>query len=81
MTRGQRQHVQGDGQFALVPCLLVIEAGDEVQRRLPGRVARGGVCRQPVALVDLPPTFFAMAGVRLPWTMHGHDLQPLLKGR
>ena len=47
--------------------------------RLPGRVAKGGVCDQPVGLVDLPPTFFAMAGLPQPWTMHGHDLQPLLK--
>jgi arylsulfatase A-like enzyme len=29
--------------------------------------------------VDLPPTFFALAGLPLPWKMHGHDLQPLLK--
>ncbi len=47
--------------------------------RLPGRVAKGGVCDHPVALVDLPPTFFALAGIPLPWKMHGHDLQPLLK--
>jgi arylsulfatase A-like enzyme len=47
--------------------------------RWPGRVARGGVCPQPVALLDLPPTFFAIAGAPLPWAMHGHDLQPLLK--
>ena len=47
--------------------------------RLPGRVTKGGICQQPVALVDLPPTFFAMAGLPPPWTMHGHDLQPLLK--
>ncbi|UCD30085.1 MAG: sulfatase-like hydrolase/transferase, partial [Planctomycetota bacterium] len=47
--------------------------------RLPGRVAKGGVCDHPVALVDLPPTFFALAGLPLPWKMHGHDLQPLLK--
>jgi arylsulfatase A-like enzyme len=46
--------------------------------RLPGRVARGGVCPHPVGLVDLPPTFFAMAGLPTPWPMHGHDLQPLL---
>jgi arylsulfatase A-like enzyme len=45
---------------------------------LPGRFAKGGVCQQPVGLVDLPPTFFALAGVPLPWEMHGHDLQPLL---
>ncbi len=47
--------------------------------RLPGQVAKGGVCQHPVALVDLPPTFFALAGAPLPWPMHGHDLRPLLK--
>lgn len=45
---------------------------------LPSRFAKGGVCQNPVGLVDLPPTFFALAGVPLPWEMNGHDLQPLL---
>ncbi len=47
--------------------------------RMPGPFAKGDVCRHPVALVDLPPTFFALAGLPLPWEMHGHDLSPLLK--
>jgi arylsulfatase A-like enzyme len=47
--------------------------------RLPGRVARGAVCKQPVTVVDLAPTLLGTAGVKLPWTMHGRDLQPLLK--
>ncbi|MBI5686805.1 MAG: sulfatase-like hydrolase/transferase [Verrucomicrobia bacterium] len=47
--------------------------------RLPGRVARGGVCKQPVTVVDLAPTLLGVAGVKLPWTMHGRDLRPLLK--
>ncbi|MHC4795094.1 MAG: sulfatase-like hydrolase/transferase [Planctomycetota bacterium] len=47
--------------------------------RMPGLAVKGGVCDRPVALVDLPPTFFALAGLPLPWKMHGHDLQPLLK--
>lgn len=46
--------------------------------RMPGRVAQGEVCRQPVCALDLVPTFFAMAGVELPWMMHGHNLSPLL---
>jgi arylsulfatase A-like enzyme len=46
--------------------------------RLPGTVARGSVCTKAVGLVDLPPTFFALAGAELPWEMHGHDLRPLL---
>ena len=45
---------------------------------LPGRVARGAVCRQPVGIVDLAPTILEFAGVPLPWEMHGHDLRPLL---
>lgn len=47
--------------------------------RLPGRVARGAVCKQPVTVVDLAPTLLGVAGVKLPWTMHGRDLRPLLK--
>ncbi|MEN8870260.1 MAG: sulfatase, partial [Akkermansiaceae bacterium] len=37
----------------------------------------GRVIASPVSGVDLPPTFFAQAGLELPWTMHGHDLSPL----
>src|SRR5262249_5522731 len=36
-------------------------------------------CRHPVTVVDLPPTLLGVAGVPLPWTMHGHDLRPLLR--
>ena len=39
----------------------------------------GRVIKTPVSGVDLPPTFFAQAGLTLPWKMHGHDLSPLLK--
>jgi len=46
--------------------------------RLPGRVAQGKVCELPVAGVDLIPTFFTMAGIPLPWEMHGHNLSGLL---
>jgi arylsulfatase A-like enzyme len=38
----------------------------------------GRVIEEPVSGVDLPPTFFALAGIPLPWQMHGHDLTPLL---
>jgi arylsulfatase A-like enzyme len=41
---------------------------------------RGMVIDAPVSGVDLPPTFFSQAGVKLPWKMHGRDLSPLLKG-
>lgn len=47
--------------------------------RLPGRVAKAVVCRQPVTIVDLAPTIFGVAGVAVPWAMHGSDLSPLLK--
>ena len=38
----------------------------------------GRVIKEPVSGVDLPPTFFAYAGIDLPWKMHGFDLSPLL---
>lgn len=44
----------------------------------PGRIPQGKVCFRPVGGTDLPPTFFAFAGIDLPWKMHGHDLTPLL---
>jgi len=47
--------------------------------RLPGRVARGKVCRHAVGGQDLVPTFFSIAGVKLPWEMHGRDISGLLK--
>ena len=49
--------------------------------RPPGRIAAksaGRVVSAPVSGVDLPPTFFSVAGIDLPWKMHGHDLSPLL---
>ena len=47
--------------------------------RLPGKVARGKVCDHPVGGHDLIPTFFAFAGIDLPWKMHGRDISRLLK--
>jgi arylsulfatase A-like enzyme len=47
--------------------------------RLPGRVAHGAVCPEPVTVVDLGPTLLALAGVEPPWPMHGRDLSPLLE--
>ncbi|OYW15833.1 MAG: hypothetical protein B7Z55_14730, partial [Planctomycetales bacterium 12-60-4] len=46
---------------------------------MPGTLPEGKVCRRPVSGADLPPTFFRLAGFELPWTMHGHDLTPLVK--
>ena len=50
--------------------------------RLPGKAAAktaGRVVTEPVSGVDIPPTFFAQAGLELPWKMHGEDLSPLLE--
>lgn len=44
----------------------------------PGTVTEGKVCTAPVGGTDIAPTFFAAAGIELPWKMHGHDLGPLL---
>ena len=44
----------------------------------PGRFPEGKICRVPVGGVDLIPTFFAQAGIELPWRMDGHDLSALL---
>ena len=46
---------------------------------MPKRFAGGKVCGSPVGGVDLAPTFFEMAGIDLPWKMHGRSLVPLLK--
>lgn len=46
---------------------------------MPSRLPEDKVVPHPVAGVDLVPTFFRFAGIDLPWTMHGHDLTPLLK--
>ena len=46
---------------------------------MPGKLPEAKVCATAVGGVDLPPTIFAMAGLPLPWAMHGHDLTPLLK--
>lgn len=44
-----------------------------------GRIPKGKVCTAPVAGPDLVPTMSQVAGVKLPWEMHGRDLSPLLK--
>ncbi len=46
---------------------------------MPGRIPEGVVCQAPVVGIDLVPTFFQFAGIKLPWEMHGRDLSPLLK--
>jgi arylsulfatase A-like enzyme len=46
---------------------------------LPGTVAAGKVCRQTPNAPDLVATFFAFAGVKPAWELHGRDLTPLLK--
>ncbi|MEN3940559.1 sulfatase-like hydrolase/transferase [Prosthecobacter sp. SYSU 5D2] len=46
---------------------------------MPGTVAAGKVCTKPVNGTDLVATFSAMAGIPLPWEVHGRDITPLLK--
>jgi arylsulfatase A-like enzyme len=43
-----------------------------------GRIPEGKTCRVPVGGADLVQTFFAWAGLPLPWEMHGSDLIPIL---
>ncbi|HCN29275.1 MAG TPA: sulfatase, partial [Verrucomicrobiales bacterium] len=45
---------------------------------MPGRLAQGKVCAQPVNSPDLVRTFFSFAGLEPEWEMHGRDLTPLL---
>jgi arylsulfatase A-like enzyme len=46
---------------------------------MPGRVAAGQVCAAPVNGADLVATFCAVAGVQVPWALHGRDLSALLR--
>ena len=48
--------------------------------RGPGFVGRGAP-RQPVSLIDLPPTILTAAGLAAPATMRGRPLQDLLDGK
>ncbi|MCC5928782.1 MAG: sulfatase-like hydrolase/transferase [Cyclobacteriaceae bacterium] len=45
----------------------------------PGVIPKGSVCKHPLGGHDLIPTFFKIAGIDLPWEMHGHDMSRLLK--
>ena len=45
---------------------------------MPSRYPQGRVCPTPVGGVDLIPTFFDLAGIDLPWEMHGKNIADLL---
>ncbi len=45
---------------------------------MPGTVPANRVVTTPVGAIDLVPTFFRFAGIKLPWKMHGHDLASFL---
>ena len=59
---------------ATVEAPLIIRPSKRIAAGCAGRVVDA-----PVSGVDLPPTFFAQSGIRLPWKMHGHDLSPLFE--
>lgn len=46
---------------------------------MPKSLPSKAVCNAPVGGTDLVPTFFELAGIPLPWKMHGHSIVPLLK--
>ena len=45
---------------------------------MPKTIPEGKACPQPVNAPDLVTTFFQFAGLKIPWTMHGRDITPLL---
>ena len=45
---------------------------------MPGTIASGAVCSQPVTILDVIPTIWNMTGLQKPWKMHGNDLTSLL---
>lgn len=47
--------------------------------RWPGKVIPGAICDHPVGGHDLIATFFSVAGIEIPWKMHGHDISPMFK--
>ena len=46
---------------------------------MPGTLPQGKTCGHCVTGADLVATFHAFAGITPTWTMHGHDISPLLK--
>lgn len=46
----------------------------------PGVTESGSTCEQLVQNIDMAPTFLEMAGLKVPETMHGDSLVPLLHG-
>ena len=45
---------------------------------MPGSLPAGKFCRHTVNAPDVIVTFFSLAGLELPWKMHGRDFTPLL---
>lgn len=45
----------------------------------PKRFPEGRSCKIPVGGSDLVRTFFAWAGIEIPWTMHGRDITSILE--
>lgn len=45
----------------------------------PGTIPAGKVCRHAVSSADLVATFCRIAGVEIPWKLHGRDISPLFR--
>ncbi len=46
---------------------------------MPGTLPQGRYCAHAVNAPDVVVTFFGLAGIELPWKMHGRDIMPLLR--
>jgi arylsulfatase A-like enzyme len=64
------------GYDATIGCPLIIRPPASRSAKTAGKVVK-----LPVSGADLPPTFFAQAGLELPWEMHGKDLSPVIDNR
>jgi len=62
------------GYDATIGCPLIVRPPASRSAKTAGKVVKG-----PVAGADLVPTFFAQAGIDLPWKMHGKDLTPVIE--
>jgi arylsulfatase A-like enzyme len=71
----------GFGEHGVIGKLAPYDANMRIPLivRFPAQVPAGTINDRPIGLLDLPPTFLALAGIPLPWEMHGHDFGGLLR--